>query len=109
MFKKTLRLVGRMDKTRTSVFHSPMFTLQIAKNNLLYNKYGFVVTKKIDKRAVVRNKIKRKMNVCVEEISKELQSGYDFLFFAKSAIVAKSKEEISLAIKTIFIKEGIMQ
>lgn len=107
MLKKKLRFLGRIG-TEASVVHSPIFTLRIAKNNLAYNRYRFVVTKKIDKRAIVRNRIKRRMSSCIEQIIEKSKKGYDFLFYAKKDIITKKQEEICLTVQEIYTKEGVL-
>lgn len=88
--KRKYRLTARIKKTFSRSFHSPLFTLRIGENGLLYNRYGVVVSKKIDKRAVVRNSIKRRAHSCMQEIDNNLKKGYDMLFILKKNQLHKS-------------------
>ena len=72
--------------------HTPYFVLKIARNNLSYNRYGFIVGKKIDKRAVGRNRLKRRFRAGVETLSHELASGYDILFLLKKEAAEQTTE-----------------
>lgn len=81
----------------------PAFVLKIAKNGKDFSRFTFVVSKKIDKRATERNRIKRKLRRCIEDKIGEIAKGYDFLFIMKENIkeknyceevLSKLKEEI---------------
>ncbi len=68
------------------VVSSPFYNLKIRRNGELVSRFGFVVSKKIDKRATVRNRIKRKIRSCMEENLDKIVDGYDFLFILKKDI-----------------------
>ena len=65
-----------------------LFVIKISENNLSNSRFGFSVSKAIDKRSVVRNRIKRLLRSIIEEKLSEIAQGYDFLFIAKG----KAKE-----------------
>lgn len=81
MFKRETRLTGRVVKGKTISF--PNLNLKIAKNGKDLSRFGFVISKKVDKRATVRNRIKRKLRNCLEEKMEKISKGYDFLFIIK--------------------------
>ncbi len=84
MLKKVFRLGPeklRVEKT----IDTPYFVLKFGKNNKPFNRFGFIVSKKIDKRSTVRNKVKRKLRSCVEQIQNEIKTGFDFLFISKKS------------------------
>jgi ribonuclease P protein component len=58
MLKKQNRL-GKITKTKENkLFTSPLFNLRISDNKESQIKFAFIVSKKIDKRAVIRNQTK---------------------------------------------------
>ncbi len=59
------------------------FVLKGRRNNLSLNRFGFIVSKRIDKRAVVRNRTHRAYRQCVENIQPISPGGYDMLFVAR--------------------------
>lgn len=94
MLKKKFRLPSYITLSHSSYSPSPFFTVKIGKNTLAHNRYGFVVSKKIDKRAVVRNRIKRQLRSCIEALQKDLSSGYDMLFIIKKTAILQSTRDL---------------
>ena len=105
--KRKYRLTARIKKTFSRSFHSPLFALRIGENGLLYNRYGVVVSKKIDKRAVIRNSIKRMVRLCIQEIDNNLKKGYDMLFIVKKNILTQQADVCQNA-KEMMQKEKLL-
>lgn len=67
--------------------------------------FAAVVGKKIDKRSVIRHKLKRKFSRGFEEIIKERKLPYDFVFFLKRSIIdldyLELKDEIKKALEKV--------
>jgi len=89
MFAKKLRLPATTLLSHAQFFSTPLFSLKIQKNNLSYNRYGFVVSKKISKRAHIRNRSKRRVRAYVETLSSRLAPGYDMLFILKTSVTSQ--------------------
>lgn len=81
----------------------------ISGNDLSYNRFGFVISKKIDKRAVVRNRAKRLVRSCVEELFEKLSTGYDMLFIILKNISDQKREMIYNEIESFFITKGLIK
>jgi ribonuclease P protein component len=107
MLKKTYRLSSVRLKG-PKLLKSESFDLKYGVNNLEFPRFGFVIPKKLDKRAVVRNSIKRKLSKIIEEIFDRIKGGRDFVFYPKSEILKIElgvlKSELEKALK----KEGII-
>jgi len=88
---------------------TPFFTLRITKNNLTQNKYVFVISKRVDKRAVVRNRIRRIMKACIKDLSKDLVSGYDMIFIIKYNALDLSHSLIREQIREAFVRCKIIK
>lgn len=91
MLKKAYR-IGRRSITKNAlvVRTTPFFRMRIQKNDLNCPRFAFIVSKKIDKRAVVRNTLRRKVSSCVEENLASFPSGYDMIVsIHKNALMAK--------------------
>lgn len=109
MLKKKYRLGSKVKVKFKNFLSTPFFLLKIAENNLVNNRYRFVISKKIDKRAVIRNKIKRILSSCIEDMFKETKTGYDMLFLAKKEISNVQRDKLCLYIKTILSEKKLIK
>ena len=103
MLAKKFRLPTTVRFQNARVIHSTLFTVRYISNNLPNNRYGFIAGKKIDKRAVVRNRIKRRARSVVEKENSTNQ-GYDVLLLLKPSIKEIPFEVISQEIRSILQK-----
>ncbi len=81
--------------------------VRFLENNLSKIRVGFVVSKKVSKKAVFRNKIKRQLREIVRPKIKNFQQGVDLIIFAKPEILGKDFAEIKKVVDIIFQKAGI--
>lgn len=109
MFKRENRLVGAVRFNNSYSNAISQFVLKVRKNELALNRFGIVVSKKIDKRAVVRNRIKRMIRICLSDLNAEMMPGHDILFIARPGILNKTKEENRKIIKTALEKAGLIK
>ena len=109
MFKRENRLVRGTRFNNSNSFSVPQFVLKERKNGLPLNRFGIVVSKKVDKRAVVRNRIKRLFRSTLENLNKNMESGHDILFIVKTAILDKMQKENQELIKQTIEKLGIIK
>ena len=107
MLKKIYRL-SSVRLVKQKHIRSMSFDLRFAKNNLGFPRFGFVISKKIDKSAVVRNLLKRKLSKCAEEIFDRIEGGYDFVFYPRTNSLESAQEELKKEIEKVFIKEKIL-
>lgn len=87
------------------IYSTPLFVIRYDSSRDQLH-LAVVVGKKVDKRAVYRNKIKRQVNAMLREIlSTEFK--YDIVFFIKKQIAdtesSQVKEELKKALKVIKI------
>src|SRR5476649_2893933 len=80
MLKKKFRLLRETKFDKKNIYTSPFFVLRFTKNDSSFSRFGFVVSKKIDKRATIRNRVKRQVRVCIENNLDKIKDGYDLLF-----------------------------
>lgn len=109
MFKRENRLVYGVKFNNSYNFSVPQFILKTKSNGLLLNRFGIVVSKKIDKKAVIRNKIKRIFRSSLVDLNNNMTVGHDILFIVKPGILSKKKEEIQLAIKSTLEKAELIK
>jgi len=81
-----------------STYHSPHFSFRIGTDDIKRTHIAFAVPKKIVKRAVVRNKIKRRGYYTLHTLLPDIKKSFTGIFFVKNGAEAlpykKSKEEI---------------
>ncbi|MBU3925125.1 MAG: ribonuclease P protein component [Patescibacteria group bacterium] len=73
-------------------------TLGFAKNNLNNSRFAVIVAKKVSKKAVKRNSIKRKIVEIIRLDLQQIKPGFDLVFIAKPEIQGKKYKEIKAAV-----------
>jgi len=84
-------------------FKEDLLYLKIKKNNLDYSRIGFIVGKNFSKKAVERNKIKRRLREIIKERIPDLKKGLDIII----VVMPKSRnnfQELRETINRLFIK-----
>jgi len=71
-------------------------------------RFAFIVSLKIDKRAVVRNKIKRQLRYSINKKLGEIKAGFDIVFLVKKGMKEKSFSLINSEIHKAFQKQGLI-
>ncbi len=109
MLKKQNRLKKRKDFDlvfKNKVFlRSSFFVLGARKNNLESNRFGVIISKKTVKKAVLRNKIKRKIRAIVYQNEFTISPTYDIAIILNKKIINKSfnkiEKELIIAFKKV--------
>ncbi|CAC9932865.1 ribonuclease P protein component [Aedoeadaptatus coxii] len=70
---------------KRKTFGNRNYTLYIRRNGLDHSRMGFSINKKVGK-AVVRNKIKRRLRVLYGEVFSNLPIGYDLVVVVKNNV-----------------------
>jgi ribonuclease P protein component len=107
MFKRENRLIPSIRFNNSFLFTTPQFIFKEKKNGLAVNRFGIIVSKKIDKRAVERNRIKRIFRVILLSLEQKTNTGHDILLIIKKGAIDKSLEENTLVIEQALTKAGI--
>lgn len=84
-----------------------LMLLSIAPNSLDYNRYGFVVSKRLGN-AVIRNRTKRVLREVMRALHPQLQAGYDVVIVARNAGVGKPYDEITRTVHSLFRQAGVL-
>lgn len=108
MLKKIYRLSGTYLKNPKNIKTS-YFNIKTVKNDLNINRFAFIVSKKIDKRAVVRNRIKRKVRAGIEELFSSIEKGNDFVFYPKKKAIDINQSQLLNELKNTFLKQGLIK
>lgn len=102
MLRKIYRLPANIKLAHSKSKDLNAFVVKIAQNQLSFPRFAFVISKKVDKRATVRNKIKRKMTEAVGEILTEV-GNIDAIFILKRSSV-ENIENLSSLVKQSLLK-----
>ena len=89
-------------------YHFPLLNLTISKNALDHSRFVFIVPKKLDKRAVRRNRTKRLLREAVHALLPEIAPGYEVGMYARRILGEEKLENIILEINESFRKAGLI-
>jgi ribonuclease P protein component len=91
-------------------FFLPEFIFKFAKNQEPATKIGFVVSTKVDKSAVTRNKLQRQMREAINSFLDDIKPGFSVLIIAKKKALdldfATIVKQFKFAATKIKIYEG---
>jgi ribonuclease P protein component len=107
MFSRQYRLPSSQSSFE-KVIRSPYFTLKVARNSLPHNRYGFIVSKRVNKLAVARNKIRRQLQQCMLELQLQIITGNDILIIATPTLLSRSHDEILQELIKTFKKNALI-
>jgi len=91
---------GRLSKEGFLIFKT-------VKNDLNKSRFGFIVSQKVSKQAVVRNKIKRRLRGAVMKKLKEIKTGTDNIFIALPGLEKKDFLSTEQAVVSLLRKANI--
>ena len=108
MLKKQYRLTKNKDFEKvfkqSASAYAPSLGLKITVNNLERPRFAILVSKKVSKKAVDRNKIKRQIrNILREDYATKVKN-YDVVIICLPAIIDKTFEDIQTELKFAFNK-----
>ena len=108
MLKKINRLKKKKDFEKVlregKGFKEDFLLFKTIKNNLKVSRFGFIISQKVSKKAVVRNKLKRKTSELVRIKLDKIIKGIDGIFIFSSNLENKDFWEIEEIINKIFAK-----
>ena len=83
------------------MFSTPLFGAVCFFDEIDEIKFGFVISKKISKRAVDRNKIKRRMCEILRKDLNKFKSGTKIVFLAKKSLLEVKMSELEKEISKV--------
>lgn len=97
-------------KRKNNLFYNGfLFGVSFLKENSQPSKFAFLVSKKIDKRATKRNRIKRLLAAAVREFLPQIKDGFKFVFLVKKEILDKDFWEIKKEVKNFLEKNNLLK
>lgn len=87
-------------------WNNKLLVLRTLPNDLANNRYGFVTSKRVGK-AVVRNRVRRRLREIVRDSSLR-QGGWDVVISAKSTTADATFRELKHALADLFRKSSLL-
>jgi ribonuclease P protein component len=98
MLKKRFRLVKEKDFKKIfkqgKASYAKIFILKFLANGLEASRYGIVISTKVSKKSVERNKLKRQFRAAIKEIDKKFILGLDLVIVVSPAALNQKYEFI---------------
>lgn len=94
---------------RGKFFREQFLSLKLKKNNLPHSRFAFIVGKKVSKKAVERNKVKRRLREATREQISDIKEGYDIIVMSFPGAHQKSFTEVKKATNRLYKKARVMK
>ncbi len=90
-------------------FQKNFLFLKVVKNDLEISRFGFIVSQKISKKAVIRNRLKRRLREGLRHYLPEIKQGVDGVFISRPGLEKEDFEELKKTIKGILSKAELLK
>lgn len=103
--KKDFELIFKKGKS----FKKNFLILRTTSNKLEVKRFGFIVSQKVSKKAVVRNLIRRRLSEAVKVDFNNVEDGVDCVFIALSGITKEDFSSIKNNVKNLLEKANLIK
>jgi ribonuclease P protein component len=111
MLPKTQRIRKKKDFDRIfkigKVKFATGYVLKYAQNELDYSRFGIIVGLKVAKKAVVRNRIKRKIRGMLEACHSKIRPGFEIVIICTNKLIEFKNEPLNNELMLLFKKSGL--
>jgi ribonuclease P protein component len=112
MIAKKFRLHKKSDfdelAKSSNKFYSNNFVLRFVKNNEDLNCFAVVVSKKISLKAVVRNKIRRRVYEIIRLKMDSFKKGFNIIIFIKKGVLEMEYSDLEKELLYLFEKSKLI-
>lgn len=113
MLAKKYRLNKEIDINkvlkRGKNYFSPIFNLKILENNLSNSRFCIIISTKISKKSVVRNRAKRQLSNIIYNNLFNISQNHDFVILTKPAVTITKHQELERVLISLFKKAKILK
>ena len=78
-----------------------LLILSFSRNELMHNRYGFIVGKQLGN-AVTRNRVRRRLRAVVGALDPQLKSGFDMVLIARQPLAQQPFDVIVRTVNDLF-------
>lgn len=107
MLAKQSRLVKEKDFKkifkRGKASYAKIFNIKVLANELKINRYGIVISAKVSKKSVERNKLKRQFREILKEFDKKLARGFDLVIIVFPAALNQDYKLIKNELEKVLV------
>lgn len=98
-------------KKKGTLIQGNLFSLLVSRQQEAKqaSQFGFIISTKIHKRAIKRNRVKRLLNEAIYSLLPKIKPGFETVFLAKKRIIDAGLEEIGVEVERLFIKARMME
>ena len=94
---------------RGRFINSDLISVRFLANRTDDTRVGFIVSKKVSKMAVLRNKVKRMLREIIRENMVRIKKGFDMIITAKSGISKVQLEEVTDVLKELLKRSNLIK
>ena len=94
---------------RGKLINSDLISVRFLTNRTDDKRVGFIVSKKVSKMAVLRNKIKRMLREIIRANMVRIKEGFDIIITAKSKISKVQPEEVDEDLKGLLKRSNLIK
>ncbi|MBI4153621.1 ribonuclease P protein component [Candidatus Woesebacteria bacterium] len=108
----TLKGEEEFERVRTQgrLFQSDSFGMSVLeRGDSLSSRFAFIVSSKVSKEAVQRNRIKRALSEAVRFEMTRLKKGFNAIFLAKQISTTKSTDELMREVREALESAGLRE
>lgn len=89
-------------------FSNEFLFLRLRRNDLNISRFGFIVGKKISKKATVRNRIRRRLGEIIRGKLADVKPGFDVAIGTKGEIVEKNYQDLDKEVGQLLKRAGLL-
>ncbi len=113
MLPKENRLVQKPDfervKEKGEKFQSNLFGLLVYPTGKEQSRFGFVISTKLSKKAVRRNRAKRLLREQIKRLLSFIRPGFDIVFLGKKPLIEANLSKIEKETNRLFKKARLLK
>lgn len=113
MLARRNRIVKQKDFEKVFKQGRSYYTKSLGAKTLVsqseFNRFGIVISTKVSKKAVERNRLKRQIRQVLRELNKELESGFDLVIMVLPGFINQDYRTVKGEIERVFRKLRLLK